>query len=209
MVEPQTRPSPQSWPVVLEPAESNGGEPDEPPQAASEEASEASTGSDSQAMSSLNVDQLMAQPPLSVFRQENAPANPRMWDHFAEPEVSAEQSLFQSREPAPQPQHSTAFAQTPRTEQVAIQLAQMQVNAGNIQADFAALIDKLGRLSTELQNITHESRCCICLHATHDVQLLPCMHNKFCKACLERHLQREKNCPVCRSAVQGMLTTFG
>lgn len=98
--EPHTRPSPESWPIVLEPAESNGGESDESPQAASEEASEASTGSDSQPTSSLNVDQLMAQPPLSVFRQEIAPADPSIWDHFAEPEVSAEQSLVQSREPA-------------------------------------------------------------------------------------------------------------
>lgn len=207
--EPHTRPSPESWPIVLEPAESNGGESDESPQAPSEEALEASTGSDSQPTSSLNVDQLMAQPPLSVFRQEIAPADPRIWDHFAEPEVSAEQSLVQSREPASQPQQSTTFAQTSRIEQLAAQLAEVQVTAGNMQADFAALIDKFGRLSTELQNIAQGSRCCICLHATHDAQLLPCMHNKFCKACLERHLQREKNCPVCRSAVQGMLTTFG
>jgi len=207
--ERHNRPSPESWPVVSEPAESNGGESDESPQAASEEASEASNGSDSQPMSSLNVHQLMPPPPLSVPRQETAPAQPRVWDHFAEPEVNAEQSLFQSREPAPQSQHSTTFAQTSRIEQLSAQLAEVQVTAGNMQADFAALMDKLGRFATELHSTAQESRCCICLYATHDAQLLPCMHNRFCKACLERHLQREKNCPVCRSAVQGMLTTFG
>lgn len=103
--EQHTRPSPESWPVVSEPAESNGGGSEESPQAAREEASEASNGSDSQPMSSLNVHQLMAPPPLSVPRPETPPAQPRVWDHFAEPEVNAEQSLFQSREPAPQPQH--------------------------------------------------------------------------------------------------------
>ncbi len=225
--EQHTRPSPQSWPVVSEPAESNGGG---SPQAASEEALGASIGSDSQPMSSLSVHQLMAH----VSRQETAPAEPTVRQRFADPEVNAEQSLFEPREPAPQPQHSTSSAQTSRIEQLSAcsvwdahmgsviplttaavpfyysaQLAELQVTAGNMQADFAALMDKFGRVATELHSAAQESRCCICLYATHDAQLLPCMHNRFCKACLERHLQREKNCPVCRSAVQGMLTTFG
>ncbi len=196
--EPHTRRSPESWPVVSEPDESS--------QAASEQASEASNGSDSQPMSSLTEGQLMAQPPLSVFRQEIAPADPRTRDHFAEPEVSAEQSLFQSREPAAQPQQSTALAQTSRIEQLSAQLAEVQVTAGNMQADFAALMDKLGRSATELHSTAQESRCCICLYATHDAQLLPCMHNRFCKACLERHLQREKNCPG--SVLNGCTTLY-
>ena len=205
--EQHTRPSPESWPVVSEPAESNGGGSEESPQAAREEASEASNGSDSQPMSSLNVHQLMAPPPLSVPRPETPPAQQECGTTLQNLK-STLNSHFSSPVSLPL-NHNTSSAQSSRIEQLSAQLAEVQVTASNMQADFAALMDKLGRFATELHSTAQESRCCICLYATHDAQLLPCMHNRFCRACLERHLQRAKNCPVCRSAVQGMLTTFG
>ena len=78
-----------------------------------------------------------------------------------------------------------------------------------MQSGLSALMDQIDKLSDDIDHISHEGMCCICMHAPHDAQLLPCMHNKFCKACLERHLQNNKHCPVCCTAVRGMLTTFG
>ena len=97
---------------------------------------------------------------------------------------------------------------TPSFQQLAAQLAELGVAGRTIQTTFVALLDKLNRIEEELHQAGQANRCCICLDSPHDAQLLPCMHNTFCKACLERHLQADKTCPVCRAAVRGMLTTF-
>ena len=88
-------------------------------------------------------------------------------------------------------------------------LTSVQRSASNIQTDLAALLGRLSQLSNQMSQLQANSKCCICLEASHNAQLLPCMHNKFCKECLERHLQRNRRCPVCRTLVSGMLSTFG
>ena len=88
------------------------------------------------------------------------------------------------------------------TRPLSAQFSQLRSTASAIQS-------QLDNLEMQMENMVHDSRCCICLTGNHDCQLLPCMHNKFCKACLEQHLSRDNHCPVCRAAVRGMLTSFG
>ena len=93
---------------------------------------------------------------------------------------------------------SSHSASTPPTSQI----SQLRSTVNAIQS-------QLDNLEVHMENIARDSRCCICLTGKHDSQLLPCMHNKFCKACLEQHLSRDNHCPICRVAVRGMLSSFG
>ena len=92
---------------------------------------------------------------------------------------------------------------------VSAQITQLRSTASAMQSQLDGLIDGLDSVDLQIENMSRDNKCCICLTGTHDSQLLPCMHNRFCKACLEQHLARDNHCPVCRAAVRGMLTSFG
>lgn len=89
------------------------------------------------------------------------------------------------------------------------QVAQLRAATSAMQSQLGIITSGLDNMVLQIENVSRDNRCCICLTALHDAQLLPCMHNKFCKGCLEQHLERDNHCPVCRAEVRGMLTTFG
>lgn len=93
--------------------------------------------------------------------------------------------------------------------QIRPQIDRLHSTANLIQAQVYALMRGVDSVQQEMANVLRSNQCCICLTATRDSQLLPCMHDKFCKACLELHLSRSNQCPMCRGAVRGMLTSFG
>lgn len=99
-------------------------------------------------------------------------------------------------------------ASTP-SAQGSSQIAQLRNAASAIQGQLDVLMNGVDTVQQQMENMRHDNQCCICLTRTHDSQLLPCMHNKFCKACIEQHLARNNHCPVCPSAVRGVLTSFG
>lgn len=59
------------------------------------------------------------------------------------------------------------------------------------------------RLETEAE----KQRCCICMAMHKDVMLFPCMHTDFCMTCINKHMQRGKDCPICRVPIRGVLPT--
>ena len=96
-----------------------------------------------------------------------------------------------------------------QSRQLSAQVAQLQAATSAIQSQLGVITSVLDNMVLQIENVSRDNRCCICLIASHDAQLLPCMHNKFCKTCLEQHLEINNHCPVCRTEVRGMLTTFG
>lgn len=89
------------------------------------------------------------------------------------------------------------------------QIAQLRSAVTAIQGQLDVVMNGVDSVQQQMENMRHDNHCCICLTGTQDSQLLPCMHNKFCKACIEQHLARSNHCPICRAAVRGMLTSFG
>lgn len=88
-------------------------------------------------------------------------------------------------------------------------IAQLRSAVTAIQGQLDVVMNGVDSLQQQMENMRHDNHCCICLTGANDSQLLPCMHNKFCKACIEQHLARSNHCPICRAAVRGMLTSFG
>lgn len=99
-------------------------------------------------------------------------------------------------------------ASTP-SAQGSSQNAQLRSAASAIQGQLDVLMNSVDSVQQQMENMRHDNQCCICLTRARDSQLLPCMHNKFCKACIEQHLARSNHCPSCRAAVRGPLTSFG
>lgn len=51
-----------------------------------------------------------------------------------------------------------------------------------------------------------ENECCICLEKINNTTLLQCKH-KFHKKCIEKWLQKNNNCPLCRAPIKNVFNT--
>ena len=114
---------------------------------------------------------------------------------------------FAPIEPTPVPEADASSRQDAQGRPLNTQIAQLCSAAHAIQSQLGVLTHGINNIDLQIESVSHDRRCCICLTGTHDSQLLPCMHNNFCKACLEQHLSRNNHCPICSAAVRGMLTS--
>ena len=82
--------------------------------------------------------------------------------------------------------HSSQLASRPLSAQISQQLLLRNyfgITSELLRNTASAIQSQLDRLETQMESMACDIRCCICLIGNHDSQLLPCMHNKFCKAC--------------------------
>lgn len=158
----------------------------------------------------------LARPPTSSW----VPPWPAHMDELVSPSGSDElqqaglltpaefRARFAPIDPTPVPTADASSRHDAQGRPLITQVSQLRSAAHHIQSQLDVLVHGIYNIDLELKNMSRDRKCCICLTGTHESQLLPCMHNKFCKACLGQHLSRDNYCPICRTVIRGVLSSL-
>jgi hypothetical protein len=73
-----------------------------------------------------------------------------------------------------------------------------------LQQQVAELLQRCSDLQLRVSVLEEARMCCICMENKRDTVVMPCMHAMFCSTCL-RGPTPAKNCPTCRSPIQGLV----
>lgn len=64
------------------------------------------------------------------------------------------------------------------------------------------------RLAEQAEQVSGQDRCCVCMDQRKDSVITPCGHRAVCIVCANVLKGRGRQCPVCRSAIIGVVRVF-
>ncbi|CAJ1417445.1 unnamed protein product [Effrenium voratum] len=90
----------------------------------------------------------------------------------------------------------------------------MSLLLGKELAEFEELEEESGGLlsdeglAAQAQQLSGQDLCCVCMDKRKDTVITPCGHRAVCFTCAGELKARSRKCPVCRSAIGGVVRVF-
>jgi hypothetical protein len=75
----------------------------------------------------------------------------------------------------------------------------------NLETRLEKITSAIRKLKNKIKNNKRKKACVICYEKLQRVILVPCQHSDFCNKCIQKILDRNPICPLCRSDVEDVI----